>query len=217
MIEAGSSFDNQLTENYGFLLEPEMIDQIRIHGTGKKLRQGDYVMDIGDPITHVPLMLSGAIKIVREDKNGQEILLYYIESGDTCAFSLSCCMGRKKSEIRAMAEDETSMIMLPASLMDEWVVKFRSWRDFIFQSYNLRLNEMLSTIESIAFMRMDERLLRYLSDKTKVTGNPILTNTHQEIAQDLNTSRVVISRLVKQLEKNGTIAQHRGSIELLKF
>jgi len=217
MIEPESDAGQLLQENYGFLLEAEVLEQIRLNGLFKKVRTGDFIMDIGEVISHVPLLLSGAIKIIREDKHGQEILLYYLERGDTCAFSLSCCMGRRKSEIRAIAEEDAMLILIPAPLMDEWVVKYRSWRDFIFQSYNLRLEEMLSAIDSIAFMRMDERLLKYVADKTKVTGNALLTTTHQEIARDLNTSRVVVSRLLKQLEKVGSIKQHRGSIEVLKF
>jgi CRP/FNR family transcriptional regulator, anaerobic regulatory protein len=217
MIDPNSREAGLLKDNYGFLLEQEVIEDILKLAESLRLEAGQYVMDIGQAITHVPLLLEGALKIMREDESGNEMLLYYIERGDTCAFSLSCCMGRRKSEIRAVAEEKTTMLMIPSHLMEEWVVKYRSWRDFVFQSYNLRLEEMLETIDSIAFMRMDERLLKYLSDKTKVTGSAHLTNTHAEIARDLNTSRVVVSRLLKQLERKGDIVQHRGSIELVSF
>ena len=163
----------------------------------------------------MPLLVEGAIKVLREDHDGDELLLYFLERGETCAMTLSCCMGQTKSEIRAIAEMDTKLIMIPIRKMEEWTGKYRSWRNFVFESYHNRLMEMLEAIDSIAFMKMDERLLKYLYEKVKVNNEDTVKTTHQEIAYELHTSRVVISRLLKNLEKLGKIKLHRNNIEVL--
>lgn len=165
----------------------------------------------------MPLLLEGAIKIMREDKDGDELLLYFLERGDTCAMTLSCCLGQTKSEIRAVAERDTTLIMVPIEKMEEWTSKYKSWRNFVFESYHARLTEMLDTIDTIAFLNMDQRLMKYLQDKAKINQHEIVNNTHQEIAYDLHTSRVVISRLLKKLELEGKIKLQRNSIEVLNL
>jgi len=204
-------------ESYGFLFEPELIEEIIAHGTLHEVAAGELFMDLGQTIKHIPLLIKGSVKIMREDAEGHELLLYFLERGDTCAMSLSCCMGNKKSDIRAIAEEDTTLIMIPVENMDQWLQKYRSWRNFIFDSYQVRLNELMETMDSVAFLRMDERLLKYLNDKVKLTGNTVLNSTHQDIANDLNTSRVVISRLMKQLEKQGKLKMGRNKLELLNF
>ena len=161
--------------------------------------------------------MEGAIKVMREDKDGDELLLYFLERGDTCAMTLSCCLGQTKSEIRAVAERDTKLIMIPIEKMEEWTSKYKSWRDFVFESYHARLNEMLETIDTIAFMNMDQRLMKYLQDKAKINQNEVIAATHQQIAYDLHTSRVVISRLLKKLEIDGRIKLQRNSIEVLEL
>jgi CRP/FNR family transcriptional regulator len=141
--------------------------------------------------------------------------LYFIEKGDTCAMTMACCLGETKSEIRAVAETNGTVVMIPISKMEEWLGKYKSWRNYVFSSYNNRLKEMLSAIDNLAFMNMDERLLNYLYDKAKINNSNHILNTHQEIAYDLHTSRVVISRLLKALENKGTISLHRAFIEIL--
>ena len=142
-------------------------------------------------------------------------MLYFIEKGDTCAMTMACCMGETKSEIRAVAETDGQVIMIPVFKMEEWLGKYKSWRNYVFNSYNNRLKEMLSAIDSLAFMNMEERLLNYLFDKSKINNSKEIFNTHQEIAYDLNTSRVVISRLLKALERQGRIKLHRASVEIV--
>jgi CRP/FNR family transcriptional regulator len=208
---------DKLKEYYGFLLEDELIKEIALAGETRRIKDGETLMDIGQPISHMPLLLAGSIKILREDKEGNELLLYYLERGDTCAMSMTCCIGNKKSEIRAVAEEDSELVMVPVRYMEKWLQKYSSWRSFVLESYNLRLDEMLDTIDSIAFMKMDERLWKHLTDKVKVTGNIVLSNTHQEIANELHTSRVVISRLLKQLEKKGDIRLNRNKIEVINF
>lgn len=206
-----------LRENYGMIFEAALLEEMARVGTFRSSRPQDILIDLGEYIKSMPLLLKGAIRIIREDKEGNELFLYYLERGDTCAFSLTCCMGNKKSAIRAVVEDETEMVLIPVEYMDKWIVDFKSWRDFVFQSYNARLEEMLEAIDSIAFLKLDERVMKYLSDRVMVTGETIVTNTHQQLARELNTSRVVVSRLLKQLEKQGRIKLDRNKIELLDF
>jgi CRP/FNR family transcriptional regulator len=129
--------------------------------------------------------------------------------------TLSCCLGQTKSEIRAVAERDTKLVMIPIEKMEEWTSKYKSWRDFVFASYQARLTEMLDTIDTIAFMNMDQRLMKYLEDKAKINQNEVIAVTHQQIAYDLHTSRVVISRLLKKLELDGKIKLQRNSIEVM--
>lgn len=202
----------ELKEAYGFIFEEELIQEINKIGVMKSAREGEIIMDINDYIVSMPLLLDGAIKILREDKEGNELLLYFIERGDTCALTLSCCLGRTRSEIRAVAERDTLYVMVPIEKIEEWTARYKTWRNFVFDSYHSRLTEMLETIDNIAFMNMDQRILRYLQDKAKINQSEELQVTHQQIAYDLHTSRVVVSRLLKRLELDGKISLQRNQI-----
>ncbi|WP_040249534.1 Crp/Fnr family transcriptional regulator [Psychroserpens mesophilus] len=205
----------ELKTNYGYLFEEELLQEINSVGTYKDVPEGHHLIEIGDYIRSMPLLISGAIKILREDTNGDELILYFIERGDTCAMTLSCCLGQSKSEIRAVAETDTKLIMIPVQKMEEWLGKYKSWQKFILQSYHDRMSELLHAIDTIAFLKMDERLFKYLKDKAMVNHNEVIHVTHQEIAQDLHTSRVVISRLLKKLSINGKIELHRNNIKVI--
>ena len=205
-----------LQKTYGYLFEKELIDEIAQVSVLKDFKEGDVLIDFGDYIKKMPLLISGAIKIMREDLDEGEMLLYFLEKGDTCAMTMACCIGDTKSEIRAVAENDGQVIMIPVNKMEEWLGKHKSWRNYVFSSYNNRLKEMLSAIDNLAFMNMDERLFSYLLEKVKINNSNRILSTHQDIAYDLNTSRVVISRLLKALEKKGKIKLHRAYIEFLE-
>jgi CRP/FNR family transcriptional regulator len=205
-----------LHQIYGSLLEEALLNEIEQVATVKEFSEGDVIIDFGDKILKMPLLLSGAIKILREDFDEGELLLYFIEKGDTCSMSMTCCIGDTKSEIKAVAETNGKVVMIPVMFMELWLGKYKSWRNYVFNSYNNRLKEMLNAIDSLAFMNMDERLLNYLIEKSKINGSREINTTHQDIAYDLNTSRVVISRLLKALEKEGKIKLHRAHIEIVK-
>jgi CRP/FNR family transcriptional regulator len=130
--------------------------------------------------------------------------------------SMTCCIGDTKSEIKAVAETDGKVVMIPVMYMELWLGKYKSWRNYVFNSYNNRLKEMLNAIDSLAFMNMNERLQNYLLEKAKINGSREINATHQDIAYDLNTSRVVISRLLKALENEGKIKLHRAYIEIVK-
>lgn len=205
----------KLQEQYGFIFENELLDEIADIGTIRSIQADGHLIDPGQYIKSIPLLLEGVIKVSRLDDQGDELLLYFIESGDTCAMTLNCCMQGSKSEIKATAETDTTLLMVPLEKMEEWLVKYRSWRNFILNSYQARLNEVLHTVDSVAFLKMDERLLHYLQDKTKIEHSETIHITHEEIAKDLHSSRVVISRLLKKLENQGKVALHRNSIDVI--
>lgn len=204
-----------LKEHYGSIFEQKLMDEIVHCSQLRDFKEGDVLIDFGAQIKKMPLLLSGAIKILREDFDEGELLLYFIEKGDTCAMSMACCMGDAKSEIRAVAETNGQVIMIPVSNMEEWLGKYKSWRNYVFNSYNNRLKEMLNAIDSLAFMNMNERLLNYLFEKAKINKSSEVHSTHQQIADDLHTSRVVVSRLLKALENEKRIRLHRAFIEIV--
>lgn len=204
-----------IIQAYSHIFEEPLIEEIANVSLLRDFKEDDILIDFGDYIKKMPLLIEGAIKILREDFDEGELLLYFIEKGDTCAMTMACCLGATKSEIRAVAETDVELIMIPVNKMEEWMGKYKSWRNFVFSSYNNRLKEMLAAIDNLAFMKMEERLLSYLIEKSKINKTKHIQNTHQEIANDLHTSRVVISRLLKAFENNGKINLHRASIELI--
>ncbi len=197
------------------LFEPELISEINAVGKVSTHERGQIMIDLGEEIKYIPILLDGAIKIVREDENGDELLLYFVEFGNTCAMTLNCCIGNVSSEIRAICESDTRLIMIPVQYMDQWLSKYKSWRTFIFNNYQNRLVELLKAIDSITFKKLDQRLEQYLHEKANVSRKKELQITHLEIATDLNSSRVVISRLLKQMENEGTLQLGRNTIKLL--
>ena len=207
----------ELKEGYGKQFEDRLINEIVQVGTFKEVPEGSKLIEIGEYIKGMPLLISGVVKVLREDKDGDELLLYYLEKGDTCSMTMTCCMGNSKSEIRAIAETDAKLIMIPIRKMEEWMAEYKSWRGFVIESYHERLNELLNTLDSIAFNNMDKRLVTYLKEKSRVNNDDIIRNTHQEIAYELHTSRVVISRLLKKLEQMGKIELHRNHIKLLEI
>lgn len=196
------------------IFEKELYDEILEIGIYNAINKGDYLIDIGDELTYIPLILQGAVKIIREDQNGEEILLYFLERGDTCAISFVNCINLKKSLFRGIAERNTEYIMVPTAKIEEWLVKYKSFRTFIIDSYHDRLIEMAKAIESLTFMKLDERLIKYLEAKVKIMRSRKLNISHQEIATDLHTSRVVVSRLLKTLEKRHKVELGRQKIRV---
>ncbi len=202
--------------NYAHLFEEELLQEILSIGEYKKVKEGTELIDIGSDIEFMPLIITGAVKILREDENGDELVLYFIEQGDTCAMTITCCIGQTKSKIRAVTEVETKLLMIPIQKISDWMIKYQTWQMFILQSYHERMQELLEAIDTIAFLNMDERLLKYLKDKAMINRNEVIQVTHKEIANDMHTSRVVVSRLLKALEIKGEIKLHRNQIKVLK-
>lgn len=196
------------------IAEKGLQEEIATVGKLTEFSAGTVIMDVGQYVKLVPLVIEGAIKVSREDEDGHELFLYYLQGGQTCSMSFTCCMMNKKSEIRTIAEENTKMIGIPIRYVDEWMTKYQSWKNFVMQTYDFRMMELVRTIDSIAFHHMDERLLAYLDKKAKATQSKVITATHQEIAYDLNASREAVSRLLKQLENDGRVKLGRNKIEL---
>ena len=206
-----------IIEPFAYAFDNTIVEGISEVAQLREFKKNDIIIDIGEELKYIPLLIKGNIKVLREDNEGSELLLYVLESGDTCAMSLTCCMVKSQSKIRAVADEDTTLVMIPIDKMKLWFDTNSSWRNFILQSYQIRFDEMLETIDTLAFMKMDERLFKYLKDKVKLSAITNLEITHLEIAEDLHTSRVVISRLLKQLEKEKKIKLGRNKISVLEF
>lgn len=205
-----------LLSSYQYIFEPALLKEIDSIGVYKKFDKGTAMVDIGDTIVSMPLLLEGAVKVMNEDDEGNEFLLYYLEVGDSCSMTMTCCLGNKKSNIRAVTEKETHLCLIPVNLMEDWLIKYKSWRKFVFDSYDIRLNEMLEAINTVVFNNMEERLYKYLKDRAMIMRTNSLDITHSQIANDLHTSRVVISRLIKKLQLDNKISTQRNTIVLNK-
>ena len=204
-----------IRKHFGFLFEPELLDEMEKYGRVKNVKREEELVDVGEYIKSMPLVISGTIKVMREDDEGYELLLYFLDRSETCTMMMDCCMANKKSEIIAIAETDAELLLLPIQKMEEWLSKYKTWRNFVFKSYNDRMHEILKSLDNIAFKKMDDRLLYYLTEKQKYSENGMIKNTHQQIADDLHTSRVVISRLLKKLENDGKIKLQRNSIKFI--
>jgi CRP/FNR family transcriptional regulator len=196
--------------------EPELVKEMTQFGEMKFFKEGDIIMDYGKYIRMMPIVVKGTIKVFRMDDTGKEILLYYLSSNESCSMAYSCCVEAKKSEVKAIAEDDVELIAIPHIKLDEWLCKYPSWKNYIMRSFNERFLELLKSIESIAFHKLDERLIAYLKEKKRLSGSNVIKASHYVIADELATSRVVVSRLLKHLENDGKILLYRNEIKLLK-
>ena len=195
--------------------EEKLVEEIVQLGRLKKVRAQSTVISPATKNDEVPIVLSGLLMVLTKDELGNELFLYNLEGGQTCAMSITCCLEGKKNAFFVVAERDSELWMVPMAHMDSWIQKYLSFRKFVFKSYQARFDELLAAVDSMAFMKMDERLYKYLLDKKQVTGSYVIVKTHQQIANELNTSRVVVSRLLKQLEREEKIEQKRNRIEIL--
>ncbi|MGZ3899417.1 MAG: Crp/Fnr family transcriptional regulator [Bacteroidia bacterium] len=197
------------------IFEKELVDEIMGFAHITHLKEGDVALDYGKRITFMPIVISGTLRVMRKDEEDKEILLYYLSNNESCAMAYACCMEAKQSEIKAIAEDNVQLIKIPHQKLDEWLLKYPSWKSYIFNSFTHRFNELLKSLDSIAFHKLDQRLEKYLRNKSKVSGRLTLQLSHNQIAEELGTSRVVISRLLKQLENEKKLILYRNEIKLL--
>lgn len=205
-----------LRKYYSNIAELGLQEEIAHIGKVMEFKAGEIIMDFGAYVKLIPLVVEGSIKVSREGDDVGEIFLYYLQPGESCTMSFTCCMMNKRSEIRTEAEEDTVVIAIPIRYMDDWMSRYQSWKNFVMMSYDHRMKELIRTIDEIAFKKMDERLLTYLQKKAQVTGSKTLNATHQEIAYDLNASREAVSRLLKQLEHDGYVKLGRNKITLVK-
>lgn len=206
-----------LQDHLGYVLEAGLLEEMAQVAKVRETATDEIVVNVGDHLQMIPIVIEGSIKISRENDNGEELLLYYIEGGDTCAMSLQCCTRKIDSQIKATSMEPSLLLMFPAEYMEHWLDQYKSWRQYILDSYHTRMLELMESIDAIAFMNLDQRLLKYLFDQAKILGSVEINLTHQKVADDLHSSRVVISRLLKQLEVKGEIKLLRNKIILNNF
>ncbi|MCU0470744.1 MAG: Crp/Fnr family transcriptional regulator [Arcicella sp.] len=210
------SLDIETLQRYfGNVFEAHLLQELSQIGNYIEVNEGHTLIRPGGYIRSIPILLSGSVKILRPDSEGREALLYYIGGLDSCAMSLTCCINRRPSEITAITDEKTALIAIPIEKVDEWIDKYATWKQFVFSTYQKRFEDLLGAIDQIAFHKLDERLLDLLNRKSKQCGCHIFNITHEELGHELATSREVVSRLLKQLEKLGTVKLSRNKIELL--
>lgn len=195
--------------------EAGLQKEISEAGKNISVKAGDTIIEPGQSVQFMPLVISGTIRVSRVDESGKELLLYYVNPSESCAMTFTCCMENHQSEIKAVAEDDVDLLMIPVHKMNEWMNKYPSWKSFVMRTIQQRFDELLKAIDHIAFEKMDERLIHYLKDKSKAHQSPLLNISHQQIADELATSREVISRLLKKLENDKKLLLYRNQIKLL--
>jgi CRP/FNR family transcriptional regulator len=203
-------------ETFKTLFEPDLIAQLEAKAKRVVIPAGAPLLNMGDTVRQTPLVLSGSLKVSRLEEDGRELLLYFINPMESCAMTFTCCMQQYPSEIRAIAEEDTEIMAIPVGLMDEWLVKYPTWKSFVMKTIRGRFNELLKTIDQIAFQKLDERLVHYLKEKSKANGSALINSSHEQIAGDLATSREVVSRLLKKLENDKKLLLYRNQIKLLR-
>ncbi len=197
--------------------EPALLQEIELHSEIRDFRSGDELMKTGQYFRSTMLILEGLVKVYREDEQGNEFFMYYLQPGEACALSMVCALKQESSEIMAKAVKDTTVIAIPLNYMDQWMTQFRTWTNFVLGTYRSRFEELLGTVDHIAFRAMDERLEFYLKKHQQTLHTNSIPLSHQEIADELNSSREVISRLLKKMEQLGKVRLHRNVIEIIKL
>ena len=199
------------------MISNSLLDRLKAEGTIKTFQPDAVIIEENDYIKNVPIVLSGSIKVFKQDEDGREILLYYIKPGESCVMSFLGAACNGTSKIRAVVEDKAEVLILPVHKAIDLIRDNPAWLEFIFQLYNRRFEELLEVVNAIAFTKVDQRLLDFLKKKAKMLGSKEISITHQQVADELGTAREVVSRLLKQLEKENKIALSRNKITLLSL
>lgn len=181
----------------------------------KRIAAGDVIIERNDPVRMIPVLRSGLLGVYRSDEDGKEMLLYYLRPGESCIMSFLCGMNHEASRVKAVAETDSQLLFIPIVDNIRWLQNDPEWIGYMFKLYHKRFEELLNVINSIAFERVDERMMKKLRERAALTNSQILHLTHQQVADELATSREVVSRLLKQLEKKGRVKLGRNHIELL--
>lgn len=195
--------------------ESSLLADLETNSMLMEVKVGDLMLNIGQTIRAIPLLLSGTIRVSRINEDGKELLLYYVKEGESCAMTFNCCMLAQSSVIKAVAEENSTMLCIPVGLMDDWMQRYPSWKKYVMTSMLNRFKEIIKCMDDVAFKKMDERLVNYLKEKSRITGSSVLNLTHQQIGDELGTNRVVISRLLKKLEDDQKLLLYNKQIKLL--
>lgn len=210
-----SIHDSDIQNHFKGVFEEELLAEISARAKRIQVKAGEGILDVGQTVKTMPLILSGLVKVSRVEEDGRELFLYYINPDESCAMTFTCCMQGHPSEIRAEAEEDVEMLVVPIEAMDDWLAKYPTWKSFVMKTIRNRFNELLKTIDLIAFQNLDQRLVAYLKEKARASGSSLVNLSHEQIATELATARVVVSRLLKKLERDGKLLLYRNQIKLL--
>ncbi|HQG56752.1 MAG TPA: Crp/Fnr family transcriptional regulator [Bacteroidales bacterium] len=205
--------NRDIIKNVFPFFEDELVSELIRVSVYKKVKEGEDILEEGNYIKSFPLVLSGCLRVSRMNDEGNELLLYYLRQGELCAMALTCCIGMQKSNIIITAIESSEILAVPVDKPEKWMGEYRTWKEFMMYSYRKRFEELLDTIDAIAFRQMDERLIRFFMELYRSTGRTVFKGTHNEIAIQLNTSREVISRLLSRLEKENKVVTKRNLID----
>jgi len=194
-------------------LEQDLLAEMDSTGILKEVSHGDSLLNEGQYIKWVPLVLEGSLTVTRMGEGGGEYLLYYINPGELCSMSLTCCMTLQKSTIKIVAESDSEIMMIPVGMLETWMMKYKTWKEFMMYSYRKRFEELVDIIDALAFMNMDDRVIRFFRERYSSSGEKVFTGKHQDIAHHLNSSREVISRILKKFENDGLVILGRNRID----
>lgn len=204
---------NTLSE---FRSSKELQEKLAAYGIAKHFSEGAVILDENAHIRSIPIVTSGSIRVIRtDDEDDRELFLYYIKAGESCIMSFLGGMHHDTSKVKAIAEEETDILFIPIEKVSLLIKEYPAWLDYIFRLYHKRFEELLDVVNEIAFKKMDERLLSFINKKCELTKSSTLYVTHEQLAQELGTARVVISRLLKQMESAGLVSLGRNKISLL--
>jgi len=205
-----------LKSKFAKIFDSALLTELESKSILMNVSGGESLLRVGKPVMGVPLMLSGTIKVSRMNDEGQELLIYYIKEGETCPMSLTCFMTSQLSSVNGAAEEDSSLLVVPANVVEELFAKYPSWKKFVMTTILDGLTEVIKSIDDVAFKKMDDRLVSYLKQKSQVSGSSLINLTHQQIGDELGTNRVVISRLLKKLETDKKLLLYRNQIKLLR-
>lgn len=194
---------------------PELISKLTQFSTVRNYKAGEMILDENSLIRAIPIVTRGTLKVMRTEEDGREILLYYIKPGESCIMSFLGGLHDERSKVRAEVEEDAEILFLPVEKVSLFIREYPEWLDYIFRLYHKRFEELLEIVNAIAFKKVDERLLDLLQKKKQVTGSNTLQVTHEQLANELGTARVVVSRLLKQLEERGQLQLGRNRITLM--
>lgn len=198
-----------------FKSSPELVAKLEENSIQKSYETGSIILNENAYIRSIPIVTKGTLKVIRTEEDGREILLYYIKAGESCIMSFLGGLHNETSKVKAEVEEDAEILFLPIDKVSMFIKEYPQWLDYIFRLYHKRFEELLEIVNAISFKKVDERLLALLQKKRDLTSNSILNITHEQLANELGTARVVVSRLLKQLEENGVLLLGRNKIELV--
>ena len=194
---------------------PILRKKIEEIGMIKFIKQDEIILREDAYINSIPILLSGLLKITRADNEGKDLLMYYIEPGESCVMSMLGGLYNERSHIKATAEENSELLLIPISESEKWIKEFPEWSIYFFRIFQRRFEELLSVVESLAYQKMDVRLLQHLQKKSQLNHNKVIITTHQQLAEELGTVREVVSRVLKMMEKEGLVQLSRNKITLM--